>query len=142
MNDTNNNNNKKHTEQIQLMQRLHGDVILDEGGFFKKISQKDQALNKEAAVTYYSNWRIQSNNNNGIYYDEQEKIQQVLVEEEQEQDTVIINKEEKFVQRRREQAQNMTNAFYDLVTDFYEYGKYNCCTIQSIFIVSNTGRLY
>ncbi|KAI7855804.1 hypothetical protein BDC45DRAFT_567770 [Circinella umbellata] len=98
---SNSNNKKKHTEQIQRMQKLHGDLILDE----------------EAVTTYYSNWWVQSSND--IYYDDQQK-HQVAVEKEQ--DTVIVNKEEKGVQHNHEQVQNMTNAFYDLVTDFYECG--------------------
>ncbi|KAI8145618.1 S-adenosyl-L-methionine-dependent methyltransferase [Fennellomyces sp. T-0311] len=83
-----------HKEQIQLMQKLHGNVVLDEGSFFKKISQKDHKLNKEAAERYYSNWDHKREENH----------------------------QEELVTNRRDHAQGMTNAFYDLVTDFYEYG--------------------
>ncbi|KAI9498907.1 S-adenosyl-L-methionine-dependent methyltransferase [Zychaea mexicana] len=98
----------EHKEQIQHMRRLHGDLVLDEGGFFKKLMQKDQTLNKEAATAYNSNWNDNSNNNNK--YDDDIKQQQ---HEDNGEDSVS---------HRREQAQSMTNAFYDLVTDFYEYG--------------------
>lgn len=84
------------SEEAQLMRKLHGNIILDEGGFFKKVTQKNSSLNKQAAERYYSNW-------------------------EDKKDTEMRDKA--FVENRREHAQNMTNAFYDLVTDFYEYGK-------------------
>lgn len=84
------------SEEIKMMRKLHGDnLVLEESGFFKKVTQKDSHLNKRVADAYYNNWkdggRLQENN-------------------------------EKDVENRRHQAQNMTNAFYDLVTDFYEYG--------------------
>ncbi|KAI9265138.1 putative sterol 24-c-methyltransferase [Phascolomyces articulosus] len=93
--------NNEHTGQIQLMRKLHGDLVLDQGSFFKKITQKDQTLNQQAATTYYNHW----------------KHEDTHPQEEEEE-----NDEDEYVHRRREQAQNMTNAFYDLVTDFYEYG--------------------
>ena len=85
------------TEEIQLMRQLHGELHLEESGFFKKVTQKDSKLNKKAAENYYSNWSLKK-------------------EPE-------LEDNQNFVDGRREQAQNMTNAFYDLVTDFYEYGK-------------------
>ncbi|KAF7731571.1 Delta(24)-sterol C-methyltransferase [Apophysomyces ossiformis] len=78
-------------EELQIMQKLHGDLVLEEAGFFKKVTQKNSVLNKKAADTYHSHWT-----------DAKEK--------------------QKAVESRRGQAQSMTNAFYDLVTDFYEYG--------------------
>ncbi|KAG0171321.1 Delta(24)-sterol C-methyltransferase [Apophysomyces sp. BC1034] len=78
-------------EETQLMQKLHGNLVLEEAGFFKKVTQKDSSLNKKAAESYYSNW-------------------------------TDSKEDEKAVENRRGQAQSMTNAFYDLVTDFYEYG--------------------
>ena|ERR1700710_182967 len=82
------------SEEIQLMRKLHGNLVLEESGFLKKVTQKDSALNKKAAETYYSNWKDKKN----------------------------IENNEEHVENRREHAQVMTNAFYDLVTDFYEYG--------------------
>lgn len=82
------------SEEIQLMRKLHGNLVLEESGFLKKVTQKDSDLNKRAAETYYSNWQDKKN----------------------------IENNEEHVENRREHAQVMTNAFYDLVTDFYEYG--------------------
>ncbi|KAI9316373.1 S-adenosyl-L-methionine-dependent methyltransferase [Dichotomocladium elegans] len=84
------------TEEIQLMRKLHGNLVLEESGFLKKVAQKDSDLNKLAAQRYYSNWADKKEpelKDNGAQ-----------------------------VSNRREHAQVMTNAFYDLVTDFYEYG--------------------
>ncbi|OAD07588.1 hypothetical protein MUCCIDRAFT_151310 [Mucor lusitanicus CBS 277.49] len=77
-----------------MMRKLHGDLVLEESGFFKKVTQKDSQLNKHAAEAYYKNWK----------------------------DTGNLHDNEKDVEQRRHEAQNMTNSFYDLVTDFYEYG--------------------
>lgn len=85
------------SEEIQLMRKLHGNLVLEESGFLKKVTQKDSDLNKRAAETYYSNW----------------------------QDKKHLENNEEHVENRREHAQVMTNAFYDLVTDFYEYGKWH-----------------
>ncbi|KAL0084050.1 S-adenosyl-L-methionine-dependent methyltransferase [Phycomyces blakesleeanus] len=82
------------TEEIELMRKLHGKLILDESGFFQKVTQKNSSLNGKAADTYYQNWKDQNN----------------------------LKNNEKDVESRREHAQTMTNSFYDLVTDFYEYG--------------------
>jgi sterol 24-C-methyltransferase len=87
------------SEEVQLMRKLHGNLVLEESGFFKKVTQKDSALNKKAADAYYDNWKDQKN----------------------------LKDNQKDVEGRRTQAQSMTNTFYDLVTDFYEYG-------ESIFI--------
>ncbi|KAI7852227.1 S-adenosyl-L-methionine-dependent methyltransferase [Circinella umbellata] len=84
------------TEEIQLMRQLHGELHLEENGFFRKVTQKDSKLNKKAAESYYSNWSMKKE--------------------------AELEDNQNFVDGRREQAQNMTNAFYDLVTDFYEYG--------------------
>jgi sterol 24-C-methyltransferase len=82
------------SEEVKLMRKLHGNLVLEESGFLKKVTQKDSTLNKKAADTYYSNWK----------------------------DKQHIENNEEHVENRREHAQVMTNAFYDLVTDFYEYG--------------------
>ncbi|KAI8877447.1 delta-sterol C-methyltransferase Erg6 [Backusella circina FSU 941] len=82
------------SEEVQLMRKLHGNLVLEESGFFKKVTQKDSKLNKKAAETYYDNWKDQKH----------------------------LDDNQKDVEGRRTQAQTMTNAFYDLVTDFYEYG--------------------
>lgn len=90
------------------MRKLHGNLHLEEDGFFKKVTQKDRKLNGQAAQRYYSNWADKK---------EHERA----------------NNEES-VEGRREQAQNMTNAFYDLVTDFYEYGTY--CSLGFLILYS------
>jgi sterol 24-C-methyltransferase len=82
------------SEEIKMMRKLHGDLVLEESGFFRKVIQKESQLNKNAADSYYKNWK----------------------------DGNSLEDNEKDVENRRHQAQNMTNAFYDLVTDFYEYG--------------------
>lgn len=84
-----------YTEEIKLMRNLHGQLVFDESNFLKKVGQKDDTLNKQAAESYQSLW--------------------------QDQDHLKDN--ESYVDGRREKAQSMTNSFYDLVTDFYEYGK-------------------
>ncbi|KAI8979403.1 S-adenosyl-L-methionine-dependent methyltransferase [Mycotypha africana] len=83
-----------HSEEVKIMRKLHGNLVLEESGFFSKITQKDSQLNKNAAESYYSNWK----------------------------DAGRLEDNEKDVEQRRYEAQNMTNSFYDLVTDFYEYG--------------------
>lgn len=75
----------------------HGDLVKEESGIvpsLSKIQRKDVEMHKAAVNTYYSNWK----------------------------DRTDISKSEEGVQVRRANAQVMTNAFYDLVTDFYEYG--------------------
>lgn len=84
----------KNSEEIKRMRQHHGELYLEESGFFKKVTQKDSSLNKIAAESYYKNWKDGSH----------------------------LQGNEKDVEERRHEAQNMTNAFYDLVTDFYEYG--------------------
>ncbi|CDS05449.1 hypothetical protein LRAMOSA07977 [Lichtheimia ramosa] len=84
------------TEEVQLMRKLHGKLILEENGFLKKVTQKDSQLNKKATEEYYQNWA-----------------------DKKEADS---KDNESQVAGRRERAQKMTNAFYDLVTDFYMYG--------------------
>lgn len=84
------------SDEIQMMRKLHGNIVLDEAGFLKKVTQKDSKLNKQAAERYYSNWANKKE--------------------------AELEDNESYVEGRRGQAQNMTNAFYDLVTDFYEYG--------------------
>ncbi|KAI8098914.1 S-adenosyl-L-methionine-dependent methyltransferase [Halteromyces radiatus] len=77
------------------MRDLHGrQLVLDENSFLKKVGQKNDALNNQASKRYHSLW-----NDQGKLKDNDEAV-----------DT------------RRQQAQSMTNSFYDLVTDFYEYG--------------------
>ncbi|KAL7309884.1 Delta(24)-sterol C-methyltransferase [Mucor circinelloides] len=87
-------NSNENSEEIKMMRKLHGDLVLEESGFFKKVTQKDSQLNKNAAEAYYKNWK----------------------------DTNNLQDNEQDVEKRRHEAQNMTNSFYDLVTDFYEYG--------------------
>jgi hypothetical protein len=96
------------SEEIQLMRKLHGNLVLEESGFLKKVTQKDSDLNKRAAETYYSNWQDKKN----------------------------IENNEEHVENRREHAQVMTNAFYDLVTDFYEYGK---CMLSLLYLCMKGG---
>lgn len=84
----------KNSEEIKKMRQLHGQLHLQESGFFRKVTQKDSRLNKHAAESYYENWKDGNN----------------------------LKNNENDVEERRHQAQSMTNAFYDLVTDFYEYG--------------------
>lgn len=81
------------TEEVQLMRKLHGKLILEENGFLKKVTQKDSQLNKKATEEYYQNWSDKKE------ADRKDNESQVA--------------------GRRERAQKMTNAFYDLVTDFY-----------------------
>ncbi|CAO3589498.1 unnamed protein product [Absidia cylindrospora] len=83
-----------YTEEIKLMRDLHGRLVFDENSFLKKVGQKNDKLNEQAAKSYQSLWKDQDN----------------------------LKDNETFVDHRREQAQTMTNSFYDLVTDFYEYG--------------------
>ncbi|CAG8652687.1 16789_t:CDS:2 [Dentiscutata heterogama] len=73
----------------------HGEIIYDANGFIKKIYRKDSQLNRKIVDSYI-----------GMYKEDKEDSS---------------NKEDN-VQKRRENAQTMTNAFYDIVTDFYEYG--------------------
>ncbi|KAG2234255.1 sterol 24-C-methyltransferase [Thamnidium elegans] len=84
----------KNSEEIQMMRKLHGSLVLEETGFFKKVVQKNSLLNKDVSDSYNNNWK----------------------------DSNELEDNDKHVENRRHQAQNMTNAFYDLVTDFYEYG--------------------
>lgn len=82
------------SEESKMMRELHGQLVLDErGGFLRKVAQKDPKLNKQVADQYYSHWS---------------------------KNETEINDNESYVTSRREQAQNMTNAFYDLATDFYD----------------------
>lgn len=84
-----------YTEEIKLMRNLHGQLVFDESSFLKKVGRKDDTLNKQAAQSYQSLWQDQND----------------------------LKDNESYVDGRREKAQSMTNSFYDLVTDFYEYGK-------------------
>ncbi|OBZ85661.1 Cycloartenol-C-24-methyltransferase 1 [Choanephora cucurbitarum] len=84
----------KNSEEIKRMRQLHGVLHLEESGFLKKITQKDKSLNKNTTDFYYKNWK----------------------------DTENIKDNDKHVEERRHEAQKMTNSFYDMVTDFYEYG--------------------
>lgn len=84
----------KNSEEIKRMRQLHGTIHLEESGFLKKITQKDKALNKDTTDFYYNNWKDADN----------------------------LKDNNKHVEERRHEAQNMTNSFYDMVTDFYEYG--------------------
>ncbi|OZJ05225.1 hypothetical protein BZG36_02450 [Bifiguratus adelaidae] len=87
-----------YTAEKNLMRQLHGNIITEESGFLRKVTQKHEQLNKKAVETYYGNW----------------------------EDKKDIKNTEGGVIQRRANAQVMTNAFYDLVTDFYEYG---ICTV-------------
>lgn len=87
-------NTNENSDEIKMMRKLHGNLVLEESGFFKKVTQKDSQLNKGAADAYYNNWKDVNN----------------------------LGDNDKDVEQRRVEAQNMTNSFYDLVTDFYEYG--------------------
>lgn len=95
------------SEEVQVMRKLHGNLVLEENGFFKKVTQKDSKLNKQAAERYYSNWTDKKDNE---------------------------MRDKSFVEYRRENAQTMTNAFYDLVTDFYEYGKAYLYHSRSVYL--------
>lgn len=88
------------SEEAKMMRELHGQLVLDEQGFLKKVTQKDPRLNKQVADRYYSHWSKKETE---------------------------IKDNDSYVSNRREQAQNMTNAFYDLATDFYDmYLKSTC----------------
>lgn len=85
------------TDSRLIAKMHHGDIVKEEGGILPslaKIQRKDVEMHKAAVTTYYSNW----------------------------EDKKDISNTEEGVQVRRANAQTMTNAFYDLVTDFYEYG--------------------
>ncbi|ORX89104.1 hypothetical protein K493DRAFT_234688 [Basidiobolus meristosporus CBS 931.73] len=71
-------------------------VIADEGNLVKKLTTKDKSLNQNAVDEYYKYW---------------------TEEEKKNLDTYDEN-----VEKRRANASYLTNKFYDLVTDFYEYG--------------------
>ncbi|RUS32751.1 Delta(24)-sterol C-methyltransferase, partial [Jimgerdemannia flammicorona] len=90
-------NPDSYVEEKERMKKFHGSIVEEKSGLvtsFKKVTQKNEELNAKAVDTYYSNW----------------------------EDRKDIKNTEEGVQKRRANAQIMTNAFYDLVTDFYEYG--------------------
>lgn len=90
------NNLEEHVSESDV-KRLHGEIIYEPNGFFSKIRRKDRMLNRRAVNTYTA-----------MYKGDKEDFS---------------NREEA-TKLRRENAQKMTNSFYDIVTDFYEYGKY------------------
>ncbi|KAF0482699.1 sterol 24-C-methyltransferase [Gigaspora margarita] len=73
----------------------HGEIIYDANGFIKKIYRKDSQLNRRIVDSYVGMWK---------------------------EDKEDFSNKDDNIQKRRENAQTMTNAFYDIVTDFYEYG--------------------
>jgi len=75
----------------------HGRIVEEESGIItslKKFTQKNEKIHAKTVDVYYSNW----------------------------DDKKDIKNNDESVQKRRVNAQTMTNAYYDLVTDFYEYG--------------------
>ncbi|CAG8733543.1 2992_t:CDS:2, partial [Acaulospora morrowiae] len=78
--------------ESEHIKRFHGEIIYEPDGFLTKIHRKDSELNRNLVNTYADLWKED-----------------------------LLNKEES-IEKRRENAQVMTNAFYDVVTDFYEYG--------------------
>jgi len=79
-----------------LMRQHHGDIIYEPSGFVRKIHRKDANIHQTIVNTYTDMWKADKKD--------------------------ATNREES-IKNRREHAQIMTNAFYDIVTDFYEYGK-------------------
>src|SRR4051794_12855525 len=79
------------------IKKHHGEIICESNGFVNKIYRKDSQLNRRVVNTYIDMWKGDKKD--------------------------LSNKTET-VSKRRDNAQTMTNAFYDIVTDFYEYGKY------------------
>jgi sterol 24-C-methyltransferase len=91
------NNSEEHVSESDIVKQLHGEIIYEPNGFISKIRRKDKMLNRHSLNTY-----------NSMYKGDKEDFS---------------NREET-TKLRRENAQKMTNSFYDIVTDFYEYGKY------------------
>lgn len=81
-------------ESEQIKQH-HGEIIYEPDGLITKIHRKDSQLNRRTVNTYMGMWN------------------------EDEDDSSSKNES---IEKRRENAQVMANAFYDIVTDFYEYG--------------------
>ncbi|KAK9763400.1 Delta(24)-sterol C-methyltransferase [Basidiobolus ranarum] len=75
----------------------HGEhVVAEERNLLKKLTTKDKSLNKNAVDEYYKYWTEDEKKNLDTY--------------------------DAHVEERRANASYLTNKFYDLVTDFYEYG--------------------
>lgn len=81
-------------ESEQIRQH-HGEIIYEPDGFVTKIHRKDGQLNRRIVNTYMGMWK------------------------DNVEDSSSKNES---IEKRRENAQVMANAFYDIVTDFYEYG--------------------
>ncbi|CAG8530648.1 5840_t:CDS:2 [Ambispora leptoticha] len=82
-------------DSYDLVKKHHGEIIYEASGFVTKIHRKDSQLNRRVVNTYTDLWK---------------------------EDRKDLSNKDETIQKRREQAQTMTNAFYDIVTDFYEYG--------------------
>ena len=91
------NNLEEHVSDIDNVKRHHGEIIYEPNGFISKIHRKDGQLNRHTVNTYTSMWK---------------------------EDKEDFSNIDETTDLRRENAQKMTNSFYDIVTDFYEYGKY------------------
>ncbi|CAG8552056.1 15233_t:CDS:10, partial [Acaulospora colombiana] len=85
-------NSSIESEQIK---QHHGEIIYEPDGFLTKIHRKDSQLNRRIVNTYTGMWK---------------------------EDGTDSSSKDESIEKRRENAQEMTNAFYDIVTDFYEYG--------------------
>ena len=94
------NNLEEHVSESDNIKRHHGEIIYETNGFISKIHRKDRQLNRRTVNTYTGMWK---------------------------EDKKDFSNKEETTKVRRENAQKMTNAFYDIVTDFYEYGKYLIC---------------
>lgn len=89
-------------EQAAATARLHhGALDTREDAFLSKLSKKNSSMHGSASKKYADQWA--KDNRKAPLEDEQKALQSVT--------------------ERRENAQGMTNAFYDIVTDFYEYGE-------------------
>lgn len=89
------NNLEEHVSDSDNVKRHHGEIIYEPNGFISKIHRKDKQLNRNIVNTYTSMWK---------------------------EDKEDFSNIEETTSLRRENAQKMTNSFYDIVTDFYEYG--------------------
>ncbi|CAJ0900920.1 7448_t:CDS:2 [Entrophospora sp. SA101] len=83
--------------ELDVIKKHHGEIIHEPNGFVNKIYRKDSQLNRRTVNTYIDMWK---------------------------EDKKDLSNKVETVSKRRDNAQTMTNAFYDIVTDFYEYGKY------------------
>jgi len=89
------NNLEEHVSESDNIKQHHGEIIYETNGFISKIHRKDRQLNRSTVNTYTGMWK---------------------------EDKEDFSNKEETTKLRRENAQKMTNAFYDIVTDFYEYG--------------------